>query len=277
MSDETSRILAAINSSTECLRSEIKELKDEIHDMKANLDSVKMTCRKVEKKTEELENCQQKTNSKIETLQSEIDTMRLENETLQLDVDAVAALFHEKLDKFIQLEDDFEKIERQNRRKNLRIFGLKMQENEPTSLHDNIMTNIITSAAPDSMLSKNDIEEAFRVGTGSDRYPPITIVKFKSMMAKQEILRGRDKLREHDIRISDDLTNSQRQKLADLKQKGKIGYFYKGELFFRTPREETTTRVFVNARRQGSNALHAISSQMETNQSTDTTESINIQ
>ena len=47
------------------------------------------------------------------------------------------------------------------------------------------------------------------------------------------VLRGRETLREHGIRVGDDITRRQRDTLKRLSEKGMFGYYYKGELFVR--------------------------------------------
>ena len=60
------------------------------------------------------------------------------------------------------------------------------------------------------------------------------IIKFSRFTDKLQMFKGRGLLREAGIRISDDLTIKQRQKLSELKVKGEIGYYQKGELKVRT-------------------------------------------
>lgn len=69
------------------------------------------------------------------------------------------------------------------------------------------------------------------------------------MQAKSEILSGRDNLRRNGIRVGDDLTAKQRQKLANMKRNGKLGYYYKGELHTHESNQEHTSRTFTNTAR----------------------------
>ena len=69
-----------------------------------------------------------------------------------------------------------------------------------------------------------------RVGTIKDNQPRITIAKFNSVDEKHKLYRGRDTLRNNNIRISEELTSRERDILKNLRENGRNGYFYKGKL-----------------------------------------------
>ena len=98
-----------------------------------------------------------------------------------------------------------------------------------------------------------DILDAFRDGSRVNNQPRVTVVKFSNSTIKSHSYANRDALRANGIRISDDLTMRQRDKLKQLKDDGKTGYFQKGELKVREDRNDTSSnisQVFLNANRR---------------------------
>lgn len=58
----------------------------------------------------------------------------------------------------------------------------------------------------------------------------MVIMKFRYDDDKYRIYSGRDTLREKGKRVGNDLTRRQYEKLNKIKEKGRLGYFYKGKL-----------------------------------------------
>lgn len=102
------------------------------------------------------------------------------------------------------------------------------------------MTDVLNVVCPDEYWTIDDLKHVFKV-KGKDNDNPIVIAKFRFDDDKFRIYRGRDKLSltEKGIRMSDDLTVKQMQQLKGLKEKGQIGYFYRGKLVIR---ENQTTQ-----------------------------------
>ena len=81
------------------------------------------------------------------------------------------------------------------------------------------------------------------------------LVTFSHADLKFSLFNGRDNLRTKGIRVANDLTSQEKEKLNDLKQKGKVGYFHKGKLHVRLPKANSNNRVFLNARRRTEGAM----------------------
>ena len=94
-----------------------------------------------------------------------------------------------------------------------------------------------------------------RVGnrnSDADENPRIVLIKFLHWDRKMAALRGREALREHRIRIGDDITRRQRAKLKRLSNEGNSGCYYKGELFVREKNKKPPENL-----KRGSNVIQS--------------------
>ena len=91
--------------------------------------------------------------------------------------------------------------------------------------------------------------------------PRILLIKFLHWDKKMAVLKECEKLRKVGLRVGDDLTRRQRDRLKQLSEKCQSGYFYKGELHIRDKKKERSsstedsndkieTRTFVKAFRK---------------------------
>ncbi|MCG8047957.1 MAG: hypothetical protein N0E48_20450, partial [Candidatus Thiodiazotropha endolucinida] len=109
-------------------------------------------------------------------------------------------------------------------------------------------------AAPNKEWSPRDIVRAHRIGSTLNAHndPRPIIVRFLHWDDKLSIYKGREELRSREIRVADDLTKRQRLSLKKLKDSGRDGYFYKGELIERNANSSQSTegsRVFMRGKR----------------------------
>ena len=162
-------------------------------------------------------------------------------------------LYDDKNEQINRMDEELEKLEFMCRKNNMRIFGLPEYEMSSEDLNRSIMDNVLKVACPDKTWKSVDILDAFRVGSRVNNQPRVTVVKSSNSTIKSHMYANRDALRANGIRISDDLTMRQRDKLKQLKDDGKTGYFQKGELKVREDRNDTSSnisRVFLNANRR---------------------------
>ena len=133
------------------------------------------------------------------------------------------------------LEDQIDRLERESRKSTMRIFGLTEKEGETSSdAKQVVIDNVLKVVCSEEDWSPDDMQRAYRAGNADSTQPRMMIVTFRYSDDKYRIYDGREKLRENGIKISDNLTIRQRQKLKDLKQKGYTGYLYKGQIHTRT-------------------------------------------
>ena len=223
--------------------------------MRSDVDAVRRDCADVKASLHTVELKQSNLERKVKIHDSEIRQLRADKDCLQLDVDEVYTLYDAKCDEVNKLDDKLEKLESLYRKDNMRIFGLPEIEMTAMDLKSNILQNVINLVIADERLSTDDILDAYRVGVNVNGQPKVTVVKFRNADIKSKLYAQRDELRRSGIRLSDDLTLRQRDKLKQLKTGGKTGYFYKGELKVRAEQDGSNTntvngRTFLNANRR---------------------------
>lgn len=248
-------ILNAVRTSKEQVLSEIKSVRNEVQQMRSDVDAVRRDCADVKASLHTVEQKQSNLERKFKVHETEFRQLREDKECLQLDIDEVYMLYDAKCDEVNKLDDKLEKLESLYRKDNMRIFGLPEFERSAAELKSNVLENVVNVAIAEENLSSEDILDAFRVGANMNGQPKVTVVKFRNSDIKSKLYAHRDTLRESGIRISDDLTMRQREKLQQLKTSGRTGYFHKGELKVRTEKDDGITnsvksRMFLNANRR---------------------------
>ncbi|KAL4231817.1 hypothetical protein ACF0H5_009393 [Mactra antiquata] len=148
----------------------------------------------------------------------------------------------------------------------MRVYGLKLDNYSEESLEEIMLNKVLKVAAPSRDWSTDDIMSVRVIRNGRDnRLTPLIIIKFRFLDDKFKVYSGRDILRHTGVRVGDDLTFKQRQRLKSAQMTGKKGYFYyyKGELKFRPESNSTAEenqnnggRMMVKARRKMNNSDH---------------------
>lgn len=157
--------------------------------------------------------------------------MRETRENLQLDVEYLSDKIDRKMEEFDEIGNDIDYLEHEAKKSNLRIFGLSETNSESIgSLKSKVIKEVLNVASPDESWIPDDLKFVSRKGNKAEGICRMVLVTFRFDDDKFKIFKGRDILRNNGIRISDDLTRRQRQKLNKLKSEGKMGYFYKGQL-----------------------------------------------
>lgn len=192
--------------------------------------------------------------SDITNLQKDNNCLSELNDQMQLDIDFLHDTVDAKTVTIEKLEDDIDRLEVRARSDMMRIFGLPILPDESDeNIGQHIVQNVLKVACPGVTWECDDLKRAFRVGGEAENQPPVVIVRFRYDDDKSKIFAGRDELRRHGIRVANDLTLRQREKLKALKDKGKIGYFYKGKLVERPkrfPEVDIASRVYRRAARR---------------------------
>ncbi|KAL4224241.1 hypothetical protein ACF0H5_017694 [Mactra antiquata] len=130
-----------------------------------------------------------------------------------------------------------------------------------------IIDKVLNVSSLNTKWSSDDIMNVHMITnkhTDSNNYSPLYIVKFRFYDDKARVYGGRENLRKNDIRVGDDLTYKQRNKLKSLKLMGKTAYYYKGELCYRPDRRVNVENVNGNNGRifkKGTRKLNATDAQ----------------
>ena len=160
---------------------------------------------------------------------------------MQLDIDNLNERFESKLELLDDLARNVEHLERESRKSTMSVFGLPENENHEV-LKALVAEKVLKAACPEEDWEPDDMIRAFRAGKATEDQPRMVIVTFRYSDDKFSIYNGRDSLRNKGIRVSDDLTPSQRKELRVLKTQGKTGYFVKDELKIR-PKQSSFVNV----------------------------------
>ena len=137
----------------------------------------------------------------------------------------------------------------------MRVFGLKEQVSESyATIKQYVIDKVLKVARPDIPWSLKDIVRTHRVGNKNPNNPDqprILLIKFLHWDHKMELYKGRESHRERDIHVGDDLTRRQRQTLKRLADNGKYGYYYRGKLCIKEPKQGVSveSRTYRKAQR----------------------------
>ncbi|KAH3833741.1 hypothetical protein DPMN_107057 [Dreissena polymorpha] len=113
----------------------------------------------------------------------------------------------------------------------MRIFGWEIDPRFGEKEHKSkAISDILKIASPTTNWVPDDVKRIQVLNSTKDGYPPLTIPTFRFEDDKVRAYRGREELRKQGIRIGDDHTKTQRNTLRYLREHGKFGYLYKGQL-----------------------------------------------
>ena len=124
LSESEKTLLNAIRSSEKHVVEQISEVKADITAMKTEIAAVKSECLQTKTDIEVVKLNQAKTDKLVKSLQKEIRNMQDEKETMQLDIDQLHEDFETKLDLMADMDDELNRLDRENRKATVRIFGL---------------------------------------------------------------------------------------------------------------------------------------------------------
>ena len=217
LSESEQTLLNAIKSSEARVLAEISDVKTESSTIKTEIPEVKSECSKTKTDLEKVKQTQ------TEMVKVKARDKRLK-ETVQLDIDQLHEEFENKLDMITDIDDELDRLERENRKSTMRIFGLAEEPDERNLDAKRIVTEkVLKVASSGEDWSPDDKQRAYRVGESKDGQPRLMLVTFRYCDDKFRVYDGRDILCKNGIRVSDDLVKRQRQKLNDLKAKGYTG------------------------------------------------------
>ena len=261
--DEMDTILKAINDSEKRVLGEIRTVKNEMASIRSDLAAVKEDCVKTKLSFNQLNQNHLQTKTEVKDAKKDIKELYELKHQMQLDIDQLNDDFHDKMDLMQQLENDIDVLDAKSRNDMMRVFGLEQRGEESyNELRNNIVENVLKLACPEETWERDDIKRAYRTGDEISGKPRMVIMKFRYDDDKYRIYEGRDILREQGIRVGNDLTRRQREKLKSVKQTGRVGYFYKGKLHMFGESETSKTNTETDAKDPKRRRLNDLSSQM---------------
>ena len=247
-------VLQAIQNSETKVLGEIRSVKSELTNLREELGFVKQKQTEDRRAIYQIQKTQSEQTEKISDHGRDINALYDLKHQMQLDIDHLNEVIENKSEIIDKLENDIDRLEMFSKSDTMRVFGLPelIGENDET-IRQHVVDSVLKVACPHTEWERDDIKRAYRVGIATDDQPPITIVRLRYDDDKPKVFRGRAKLRDHGIRVSNDLTVRQREELKRLKLNGQKGYFYQGQLVVQSAdseNENTRGRVFRSASRR---------------------------
>jgi len=241
-SEDTLMILNAIEKTNDNLagiKTEVASVRNEVRGLKENIDNINT-------KLNDVEHSQKKLGEDIENIKARVS--EIEYCTVDNNDDLSALSIHDEVnrDRLSKLEAYINRSESDKVKCSLRIFGLPERENDECSLESVVENDVLRYPK----YATSPLISARRVGSSDDGEPRMVVATFKSFRDKAKLFEWRDKLRENNIRISNDLTYYQRQQLKDLKSRGLRGRFEYGKLVHVPMTSINKGRVFKRPNRQ---------------------------
>ena len=231
---ELGEILQAIQSSERNILEEIRTMKLDIIDIKSDMTTLKNENENMKINMKKLNDRQSSLAELIGDTNTDVTNLKDNYENVTLDIEHLNEQSENNSSKLEQLEEELEKIQVARLSSNMRFFGLDIKENEQEQV---IIDTVFKQACPAEKWEPDDIKSAHVITVKDKSKPPLIIAKLRYDDDKFKIYKGRSELRKYGIRVGDDLTKRQRDKLKLLKNKGKTGYYYKGKLHVRDETE----------------------------------------
>lgn len=227
-SSDTQEILEAISLSNVKTMQLINDVKTEVLSVKSEISSMKSDLSSMQEKIKQVEGTQVVFEKRLSDIDVKLDRVEYLNEVANDDIVALDTKFEKHCQKCEDLENIVDRLESEHRKCNMRVFGLdECPDENPDSLLLSVSENVCKIARPNEDAK---IIFAKRLGERVDDKPRMVLVKFRDADYKFRLFTGRDLLREHGIRVSNDLTHRQRSMLREFKAQGKMGYFKGGRL-----------------------------------------------
>lgn len=280
-SPETQAILDAIEASNSKTLNEIASLKNEVLSVKSEIGNIKSELSLMKYKIDRVEQNQNILSDKMYHIENKMDEVEYANELAMSDIDALDMKLEKHCQMCENMENQVDKLEAEQRRNSLRIFGLQDNPNESIEeLKSSVKSKVFDIACPDDVINKDTILFAKRYGVYDVEQPRMVLLKLENFNVKLKLFQGREILRKNGIRIANDLTTKQRSVLKDLKAKGQKGYFKGGQLFTIPDPEGNTekmdtfeTRVFKRGSRTLNDSTYSLGSNSSVNTVVDLSES----
>lgn len=245
--------LRDIRSDVGAIKHEMSGVKGCIAELKIELRSIKTDIESLSNKIESVEKAQKATKTSLTKLEAKVGELEYNCELMNNDMACLSYHDEARISKMTAFESQLSIIENERLKASLRIFGVEEIEDETRSLKALINDKVFSKTNPEEGLGEDSIKSAKRVGSKHEGDSRMIVVKFKNEDDKFRLFKYREILRGNKIRISNDLSFMQRQKLKEVKESGLKGYFKGGKLITLPAKANQTQRVFKRANRQNSN------------------------
>ncbi|XP_031549027.1 uncharacterized protein LOC116286615 [Actinia tenebrosa] len=167
----------------------------------------------------------------------------------QNDIDEVKSKVRKLEEDLLEAEDKIDYLENQSRRNNVRISGIKEDNNESWSTTEDKVKTILKEKM--GMFPENvEIERAHRTGKPRIDKPRQIVVKFLRYKDRESVLDKRKSLKGTGIFVNEDLSSrvlkrrqEQQGRLEEARKEGKIAYFRMDHLVIKNRAFQTPSRL----------------------------------
>ena len=223
--EDTKTILSAINDSNKQMTAELNavriEFRTELKGLKSELKGVKSKIEHIDRNAEVL-------NQRVSDLEMSFEQFEYRTDHFFSQFSKQSDADRDRID---LIERQLNQIESDKMKCSLRVFGLAEMESDTKSLTavvDDEILSLVTSTNPDQ--EHINILSATRIGNKPTGKPRMVIVKFENFNDKLKLFSSRESLRAKGIRISNDLSYTQRQMIKSAYDQGFNAHFRNGKL-----------------------------------------------
>ena len=228
---DTQLILDAINDSGKKMTTEINAVKTEMHCVKSELKQLKSEVGGIKSKLSSIESHQVSLEKRVIEIEKAMEKLDYNNDVLVNDMESLSVQRDCEHERITALEDKICQLESNKLKCSLRVFGLPENESNSKSIQTIIDENIFSVVRNNKLdIRTIPIVSAMRVGNVEGRKPRMVIMKFERFNDKLKLFKYRGILRDKSIRISNDLSYTQRQMIKNANQQGQRAYFKNGRL-----------------------------------------------
>ena len=166
----------------------------------------------------------------VDKIEGEVNDLKENRHVTDLDLSAIFQRLDVIVDRIDQLDDDSDRLESFSRRDNVRLYGVSDAPGETFDQCKEKIVEVLNQHVGKKTWNNRDVVRAHRVPVNWKDKPRPIVVKFHHWDDKIMALTSRQKLKEADIGIGNDLTRRQQKTLADLRRQGKTAFYKNGKL-----------------------------------------------
>ena len=214
-----------------------QEMRETNLEVQQNKEEIKVLQDRQNKLEAEQDSALAKTQMELQKAQDEIKQMKQSIEDLDEAIDARDEEIEEIQDELMEARQNLNRVEAHNRRGNLKIYGMPEYKGSDKEKCDEVAIKLFNEYMPGQEWGVDQVEKAHRLGKFQEggRARPI-LVKMSNPQDTFLILgnrKAREKMKENNLHISQDLTRDQQDILKQERDKGNLAYFVSGKLVIR--------------------------------------------
>ena len=248
--EDTQQRISHMHKDIQNIQQEVRETNMEVQQ---NKDEIRLLQDRQSKLETQQDSALAQTQRDLEKAQEEIKQMRQSLESMDEAMEARDEELDEIQDELMEARKNLNRVESHNRRGNIKIFGIAEHQGSDKEKCDERAIKLFNDYMPGQDWNVGQVEKAHRLGQYKEGGRPRPIlVKMVNPQDTFYILgsrKSRDKMKQDNIHIAQDLTRDQQDILKQEKDKGNLAYFVGGKLVVRVGEGKSTYRDNSRGRR----------------------------